>query len=226
MIKAIVMDIEGTTSSLSFVKDILFPYASINLPDFVRAHAHAPRVKAQLDAVRAEIGQAEGDEAVIAQLLQWIAEDKKAAPLKALQEFIWEQGYVDGDFHGHIYADAYEQLKIWHEQAIKLFIYSSGSVFAQKLLYAHTKYGDLTPLFSGYFDTNIGAKTEAASYQAMVKALGLKADEVLFLSDIEAELDAARDSGMQTRWLVREVELDTDAAHLQVAQFTQIQVSL
>lgn len=123
-------------------------------------------------------------------------------------------------------ADAYEQLKVWHEQVIKLFIYSSGSLFAQKLLYAHTKYGDLTPLFSGYFDTNIGAKTEAASYQAIVKALGLEADEVLFLSDSEAELDAARDSGMQTRWLVREVELETDAAHLQVAQFTQIQVSL
>jgi enolase-phosphatase E1 len=222
MIKAIVTDIEGTTSSLSFVKDILFPYASINLPDYVRAHANEPQVKAQLDAVRAEIGVSADDEAVITQLLQWIAEDKKATPLKALQGQIWEQGYADGDFHGHIYKDAYEQLKAWHAQGIKLYVYSSGSVFAQKLLYAHTRHGDLTPLFSGYFDTNIGAKTEIASYQAIANELGNKADEILFLSDIEAELDAARQAGMQTYWLVREGDINSGASHVQVKDFSAI----
>ena len=224
MIKAIVTDIEGTTSSLSFVKDILFPYASINLPDYVREHTHKPEVKVQLDAVREEIGQEADDEMVIAQLLQWIAEDKKATPLKALQGLIWEQGYVDGDFHGHIYKDAYEQLKAWHAQGIKLYVYSSGSVYAQKLLYGHTTYGNLTSLFSGYFDTNIGTKTETASYQAIVKELDLKADEILFLSDIETELDAAKQVGMQTCWLVREADIDLNASHTQVKDFSGIVV--
>ena len=225
MIKAIVTDIEGTTSSLSFVKDILFPYASINLPDFVREHAREPEVKAQLDAVRTEIGKAASDEAVIDQLLQWIREDKKATPLKALQGLLWAQGYADGDFHGHIYDDAYEQLKAWHAAGINLYVYSSGSVLAQKLLYAHTKYGDLTPLFSGYFDTNIGAKTETASYQAIAKALALPADEILFLSDIEAELDAARQAGMQTCWLVRDGDVMTASAHPQVNSFADINLT-
>lgn len=222
MIKAIVTDIEGTTSSLSFVKDILFPYACLNLPDYVRAHASEPKIKEQLNAVRKEIGEAADDEAVIAQLLQWIAEDKKATPLKALQGLIWEQGYADGDFHGHIYKDAYAQLKAWHAQGIKLYVYSSGSVYAQKLLYGHTRYGDLTPLFNGYFDTHIGAKTEIAAYQTIVNELDLPANEILFLSDIEAELDAARQAGMQTYWLVRDGEINTAASHAQVKDFSQI----
>ena len=222
MIKAIVTDIEGTTSSLSFVKDILFPYARVNLPDYVREHAHESTVKQQLDAVREEIGRQADDEAVIEQLLQWIAEDKKATPLKMLQGLIWQQGYADGDFHGHIYDDAYEQLKAWHEKGMLLYVYSSGSVYAQKLLYAHTRHGDLTPLFSDYFDTNIGAKTETESYQAIVKALDLKADEILFLSDIDAELDAARQAGMQTYWLVRNGEINSGASHVQVKDFSEI----
>ena len=222
MIKAIVTDIEGTTSSLSFVKDILFPYARVNLPDYVREHAHESTVKQQLDAVREEIGRQADDEAVIEQLLQWIAEDKKATPLKTLQGLIWQQGYADGDFHGHIYDDAYEQLKAWHEKGMLLYVYSSGSVYAQKLLYAHTRHGDLTPLFSDYFDTNIGAKTETESYQAIVKALDLKADEILFLSDIDAELDAARQAGMQTYWLVRDGEINSGASHVQVKDFSEI----
>lgn len=222
MIKAIVTDIEGTTSSLSFVKDILFPYASINLPDYIRDHASEPKVKEQMDAVRTEVGEPLDDEAVITQLLQWIAEDKKATALKALQGLVWEQGYADGDFHGHIYDDAYEQLKVWHGQGIKLYVYSSGSVYAQKLLYAHTRYGDLTSLFNGYFDTNIGAKTEIASYQSIVKELGLPANEILFLSDIEMELDAAKKAGMQTYWLVRDAEVNSNAGHVQVKDFSQI----
>lgn len=226
MIKAIVTDIEGTTSSLSFVKDILFPYARANLPDYVRSHADEPQVKAQLDAVRKEIGAHADIESIIVQLLQWIAEDKKATPLKALQGMVWQKGYADGDFHGHIYADAYEQLKAWHALGIKLYIYSSGSVFAQKLLYAHTRYGDLTPLFSGYFDTNIGAKTEAISYQKIVDDLGLSADQILFLSDIEAELDAAQQVGMQTYWLVRDGVTNLAAKHTQVKSFAEILVTI
>lgn len=225
MIRAIVTDIEGTTSSLSFVKDTLFPYARIHLSDYVRQHAQESQVKQQLDAVRQEIGTSVDDEAVIAQLLQWIDADKKATPLKALQGLIWEQGYADGDFHGHIYQDAYEQLSAWHAQGIKLYVYSSGSVYAQKLLYGHTKYGDLTSLFSGYFDTNIGAKTEKGSYQAIVETLNLPAGEILFLSDIEAELDAASAVGMQTTWLVRDGEVKAASTHPQVNSFSDINLT-
>ncbi|MFO7602650.1 MAG: acireductone synthase [Gammaproteobacteria bacterium] len=222
MIQAIVTDIEGTTTSLSFVKDILFPYARINLPAYVREHAHEPQVRAQLDAVRAALGTPADDEAVITTLLQWIAEDKKATPLKALQGLVWEKGYADGDFHGHIYADAYEQLRAWHAQGLRLYVYSSGSVYAQKLLYGHTRYGDLTPLFSGYFDTRIGAKTDSAAYHAIVREIGLPAEALLFLSDIEAELDAARAAGMQTCCLVREGIIDSHGRHHQVQSFTDI----
>lgn len=222
MIRAIVTDIEGTTSSLSFVKEVLFPYARKRLPDFVRAHAGDAAVKPLLDDVRREAGQPDRDlEGVISQLIAWIDADAKVTPLKALQGLVWEAGYRDGDFHGHIYPDAVEALRRWKAQGIALYVYSSGSVHAQKLLFGHTEYGDLTPLFSGYFDTRIGAKTEAASYRRILEALGLPGDQVLFLSDIVAELDAAASAGMQTIQLVREGSVGA-GPHRQVADFGAI----
>jgi len=222
MIRAIVTDIEGTTSSIRFVHDVLFPYARAHLREYVLAHVGDSEVAAQLDAVREVVGAQLNTEEVIQQLLQWIEEDRKVTPLKALQGLIWEQGYRDGDFHGHIYEDAVENLKRWHSQGIRLYIYSSGSVYAQKLLFGHTEYGDLTPLFYGYFDTNIGAKQETSSYQHIVNALKIPADEILFLSDVKAELDAASEAGLQTRWLVREDKPSDTAAYTQVTDFDAI----
>lgn len=224
MIKAIVTDIEGTTSSLSFVKDVLFPYARAHLAEYVHAHAEDPQVATLLDDVRKEVGQALDTEQVIDQLIEWIDADKKITPLKALQGLIWEAGYRNTDFHGHIYADAEQCLRRWQQQGIKLYVYSSGSVYAQKLLFGHTEYGDLTPLFSGYFDTHIGAKTETAAYQHIVQELGLAANEILFLSDIEAELAAANAAGLQTCWLVRDSELRNDAPYTQVKDFNAIKL--
>jgi enolase-phosphatase E1 len=223
MIRAILTDIEGTTSSLSFVKDVLFPYARAYLPDFVRAHAHEPEVRASLDESRALMGELHaGDERVIAQLLQWIDEDRKITPLKALQGSVWKRGYAAGDFKGHIYEDATAALKAWHARGIALYVYSSGSVPAQKLLFAHTPAGDLTPLFSGYYDTRIGAKVEADSYRRIAADIGFRPDEVLFLSDIQRELDAAREAGMQTWQLVREGEFDANVEHRQARSFVEI----
>ena len=222
MIKAIVTDIEGTTSSISFVHDVLFPYARARMREFVRAHADDPQVIPHLDEVRLASDKNLDLEGVIQQLLRWIDEDKKVTPLKALQGLIWEQGYKDGDFHGHIYADAYENLKKWHAQGIALHVYSSGSVYAQKLLFGHTQYGDLTPLFSGYFDTRIGAKGETSSYHHIVNELGLPPEQILFLSDIKTELDAAKAAGLKTCWLVRGSQLDDSASHPQVADFNAI----
>jgi len=127
MIKAIVTDIEGTTSSISFVHEVLFPYARTRMREFVRAHADDPEVAAQLAAVR-EISNAQLDvDGVIDQLIAWIDQDKKITPLKVLQGLIWEQGYQDGDYYGDVYADAVGNLRSWYEQGIDLYVYSSGS---------------------------------------------------------------------------------------------------
>ena len=222
MIKAIVTDIEGTTSSISFVHDVLFPYARERMADFVRTHAEDPKVVLHLNDVRKQSGNSDDLDSVIDQLIQWIDEDKKVTPLKAIQGLIWETGYKNGDFHGHIYQDAYEKLMQWHEQGIKLYVYSSGSVYAQKLLFGHTRYGDLNTLFSGNFDTQIGAKMETSSYQSIVKQIALPAVQILFLSDIEKELDAAHAAGMKTCWLVRDGDISNDASHCQLASFDKI----
>ncbi|QWF70884.1 acireductone synthase [Methylomonas paludis] len=224
MIKAIVTDIEGTTSSLSFVKDVLFPYARRHLPDFIRQYGAEPAVAELLADARGLIGSAVNDEQLIDQFIAWIDSDQKITPLKSLQGLIWAHGYSQGDFKGHIYADAAGQLQAFHAQGYRLYVYSSGSVYAQKLLFGHTEYGDLTPLFSGYFDTHIGAKQEIGSYQRIAEQLQLAPDEILFLSDILAELDAAAQAGFQTYWLVREQNAKLAGPHRQIGSFDQIQL--
>jgi enolase-phosphatase E1 len=223
VIRAILTDIEGTTSSLSFVKDVLFPYARARLAAFVHDHAQDPRVATQLDAVRREAGDpAMSQEAVIDRLIAWIDEDRKITPLKALQGMVWENGYRNGDFQGHVYADAVQALRDWHARGLALYVYSSGSVQAQKLLFAHTGSGDLTPLFDGYFDTTVGGKQDTGSYRAIAASVGVAPAEILFLSDIRAELDAAAAADYRTVWLVREDLPNPQAAHRQVRDFGEI----
>jgi enolase-phosphatase E1 len=204
MIRAILTDIEGTTSSLSFVKDILFPYARQRLRAFVATHGQEPEVARELAEVARLAGRALTNTEAADQLIAWIDEDRKATPLKALQGMIWETGYRQKDFFGHIYEDAARQLREWQAAGLRLCVFSSGSVQAQKLLFAHTEFGDLTPLFSDYFDTRIGPKQEPDAYRAIAGAIGLPPGDILFLSDIEGELEAARAAGMATTRLVRE----------------------
>lgn len=204
-IKAILTDIEGTTSAVSFVFDVLFPYAAKHLPAFVRQHAERADVAEQLAAVRRDSNEPDADvERVIEILLGWIAEDRKATPLKALQGMVWEQGYQTGQLKGHVYPDAVEALKRWHRDGFQLFVYSSGSIQAQRLIFGCSEAGDLTPLFSGYFDTTSGPKRETQSYVNITQAINLEARQILFLSDIVEELDAARTAGMATCGLARE----------------------
>lgn len=218
-IKAILTDIEGTTSSIAFVRDVLFPYAAQHLSMYVRANASNPDVQVQLQAVAQETGVATDDyEAIIAVLLQWIAEDRKATPLKALQGMLWEHGYRNRDFAGHVYADAFQQLQRWHAAGIPLYVYSSGSIQAQKLFFGFSEHGDMTPLFSDYFDTTSGAKQEMTSYQRIAQVLQYSPADMLFLSDIVAELDAAQAAGMQTCWLVREQDTSASAADIAAAR--------
>ncbi|WP_085577648.1 MULTISPECIES: acireductone synthase [unclassified Pseudomonas] len=221
-IKVILTDIEGTTSAVSFVFDVLFPYAAEHLPDFVRRNAARADVAEQLDAVRRDSGEPQADvERAIAILLGWIAEDRKATPLKALQGMVWEQGYQAGQLKGHVYPDAVEALKRWHQAGHQLFVYSSGSIQAQKLIFGCSEAGDLTPLFDGYFDTTSGPKREEQSYRNIQQAIGARPEQILFLSDIVQELDAAQAAGLKTCGLARDGgELE---GHVTVDSFTGIE---
>lgn len=222
-IKAIVTDIEGTTSALSFVKEVLFPYAYTHLPDYVYDHIGEAEIDTILDAVREEENNSDlSTEEVIEVLLRYIDEDRKITPLKTLQGLIWEQGYSDGALQGHIYDDAVAGLKRWKKMGIDLYIYSSGSIAAQKLLFSHTAAGDLTKLFSGYFDTTTGGKKEASSYEKIAEAIGYPANEVLFLSDSTEEIVAAYDAGMKVIVLDREQVLFNALGHEVAHDFNTI----
>jgi enolase-phosphatase E1 len=201
--RVILTDIEGTTSSIAFVHEVLFPYARARLAAFVVTHP--AETAAILDQVRAETDRPDLDQqACIDQLLAWHDGDAKIGPLKTLQGLIWAEGYARGELTGHIYADAAAALRRWHERGIALYIYSSGSVAAQKLLFGHTDFGDLVPLFSGHFDTAVGGKKDTASYTAIARTIGVEPSAILFLSDVAEELAAARLAGLAVILVARE----------------------
>lgn len=184
--KAVLLDIEGTTSSIAFVAEVLFPYAAKHLAGYVKDHS---------EEVAPILAEVPGDDKV-ATLLAWIAEDRKATPLKTLQGLIWAQGYADGTLKGHVYPDTPEALHRWYTAGVSIFIYSSGSIAAQKLIFGHSIAGDLTPMLSGYFDTTTGPKRDAESYAKIAAATGYTAKEILFVSDMQPEVDAARAAGL------------------------------
>ncbi|KAF1698248.1 acireductone synthase [Pseudoxanthomonas jiangsuensis] len=232
MTRAILTDIEGTTSSISFVRDVLFPYARRALPGFVREHGHEPQVRQWLDQVAVEAGGLCQDEMIVETLQGWIDQDRKHTALKALQGLVWEDGYRNADFTAPIYPDAAQTLQRWHALGLPLYVYSSGSVPAQKLFFGHSDAGDLTGLFSGWFDTETGGKREAASYERIAAAIGLKPHDLLFLSDVVEELDAAREAGMRTVLVDRREDYpqprqgDAAHGHTRVASFLDIELPL
>jgi enolase-phosphatase E1 len=201
-VRAVVVDVEGTTSSIAFVKEHLYPYARRYIPQYVGEHAEA--IQNILDEVRRIEGNAALDlPQVIAALLRWMDEDRKLTPLKALQGLVWQQGFDSGALCAPVYDDALRALTQWRKQGLKLYVYSSGSVAAQRLLFSHTEQGNLTSLFSSYFDTTTGSKLEAESYRAIAKSIGLSAETILFLSDHRGEIEAACGAGMQAVWVDR-----------------------
>lgn len=223
-VRAVLTDIEGTTSSVAFVKDVLFPYARQHLPRFVETHLDDPQVVRWLDATAREVGiEDPRSRRVVDTLLRWIDEDRKATPLKALQGMIWKAGYDARDYRAHVYPEVPARLRAWKAQGLKLYVYSSGSVPAQKLFFGHSEAGDLSTLFDGWFDTAVGGKRERGSYLRIAEAVDLPRTAIVFLSDIAAELDAARDTGMQTIQLCRPPASCPDAGtHPCVADFDAI----
>lgn len=215
--RALLTDIEGTTTEIAFVHRRLFPLARAAMPDFVRAHAADPEHAASLAAVRRAVAGEGRDPAsvtldeVIDRLLAWIDADAKETALKALQGAIWREAYAAGGLRSHVYDDVPEALRRLAAAGVPVHVYSSGSVEAQRLLFRHSEAGDLTPCLAGYFDTTTGPKREAASYARIAAVLGLPAGDVLFVSDVIAELDAARAAGMATLWMVRPGTAEVDA---------------
>jgi enolase-phosphatase E1 len=201
---AIVTDIEGTTGSIAFVRDVLFPYAQDHLVDFISRRRDEPEVVKALHDTALDAGEPDADEARIIEILRdWMREDRKATPLKTLQGLIWSEGYADTGLRGHVYPDAAAGLRRWHAAGIQLYVYSSGSIEAQRLLFGNSSAGDLLELFDGLFDTTIGAKTESNSYDRIAESIGIAPVDILFLSDREAELVAAHSANFQVACLAR-----------------------
>ncbi len=218
-VRAILLDIEGTTTPIDFVYGTLFPFARARIGDFVQRHRDRADVREDIQALRVEYAledsqapglpawrgdsaNAEADSAVNYAL--WLMErDRKSTPLKSLQGRIWEAGYLSGELRGQLYLDVAPAFRRWRGQGRTMAIFSSGSVLAQKLLFAHSTAGDLASFISAYFDTTTGPKQDAQSYGRIAAALRLLPADLLFCSDVVPELDAARRAGIHTALCIR-----------------------
>ena len=206
--RGILLDIEGTTTSIAFVHDVLFPHARARLDAACARASSDPRLAEAVATLREEHEKEPGAElpafgsgAPYARHL--MESDRKSTGLKLLQGLIWEEGYRTGALRGHVFVDVPEALARWRRSGVRLRVFSSGSVLAQKLLFGHTEHGDLTVHFEGFHDTTTGAKRDAGAYAKIAGAFGLPPAEIAFLSDTVAELDAAAAAGMRTALMIR-----------------------
>lgn len=218
-VSAILLDIEGTTTPIEFVYRVLFPFAHQHVKEFIQQHRESADMRRDIAGLRLEsLADIESGnepsswrddsddswlESVTAYVHWQMKQDRKSTALKSLQGKIWEAGYLSGRLRSQVYQDVPPAFARWRTQEKKIYIYSSGSILAQKLLFVHTTYGDLSGYINDYFDTTTGAKKAATSYQSIAEKIALPAREILFLSDVTAELDAARGAGMRTTLCVR-----------------------
>ncbi|MFH8612283.1 acireductone synthase [Streptomyces sp. NPDC018029] len=226
-VDAVVLDIEGTTSATGFVVDVLYPYARERFGELLASRGDDPEVARAVAQVRAEIGEPEADAGRVEKVLgEWVDADRKATPLKTLQGVLWAEGFARGDLVSHFYPDVIPVLRRWHADGVRLYVYSSGSVAAQRAWFAHSAEGDLLGLVSGLYDTeNAGPKQEADSYRAIAASTGVAPGRLLFLSDRPGELDAARAAGWRTVGVRRAGEPYADAdfgTHPRVSAFSEI----
>jgi enolase-phosphatase E1 len=228
-IQAILLDIEGTTTPIAFVVDALFPYARKHLRQHLEEHSTSPAYAALFDELRKEhaADQRAGEPVPAwvdappaarldsaASYAEWLMDvDRKSTPLKSLQGKIWEAGYQRGEIIGELFADVPRAFARWRAEGVQLGIFSSGSVLAQQLLFRHSSAGDLTPFLRWYFDTTTGKKADSGSYRRIAAAMNLPPASIVFVSDIVAELDAARDAGLATRLSIRPGNAPPPRAH-------------
>jgi enolase-phosphatase E1 len=196
--RAVLLDIEGTIGDIAFVREVLFPFARARIPEALQAHWREPEISAVVRAAAATAArELATPEAATRQFLQWMDQDRKITPLKTLQGIVWRDGYASGELKAHLYPDAIDALRAWHQRGLSIAIYSSGSIEAQKLYFAHSVAGDLTSMLSGYFDTTTGAKSEPASYTKIARALSIPAGDLTFFSDAATETTAAQQAGLR-----------------------------
>ncbi len=225
---AIVIDLEGTTSSTRFIRDVLFVYAEQFLPDYIREHKDERDVARQLRSLSDKTGILQKDtEGLVACLQQWMRDGNEVAELHALLGLVWEEGYSKGEFQAHVYSDVPDKLREWLDQEINLYVHGDGSEKAQRLYFRYSNQGDLRLLFAGYFDSRLGSRREEACYRHMADGVALKPEEMLYISDTEADLDAARQAGMGTLRMARPEEIDgapdeVQSSHPVVHSFTEI----
>ena len=232
------LDIEGTTTPVDFVYKTLFPFAAERVEPYLRRHVTVPEVVSLLEDLRRAHAAEWTDHPAVGHWLRrtpeeevvsatkyvrhLIAQDRKVTPLKTLQGMIWEEGYGSGDLLGEVYEDVPRAFARWRADGKRIAIFSSGSILAQKLLFGHSTAGDLTKYIEAYFDTTTGPKREAKSYSAIAEALGERSSSVIFVSDVEAELDAAKEAGMQTALMIRPGAGVTNARHGTIKSFDEL----
>ncbi|MFJ8108715.1 acireductone synthase [Streptomyces sp. NPDC096132] len=229
-VDAVVLDIEGTTSATGFVVDVLYPYSRARFAELLTERAAEPEVARAIAQVRELTGEPDADAAAIEKTLNaWLDDDRKATPLKTLQGIVWAEGFARGDLVSHFYDDVVPALRAWHAAGLRLYVYSSGSVSAQRAWFTNSPEGDLMPLVSGLYDTeNAGPKQEAAAYRRIAEAAGVAPDRLLFLSDRPGELDAAREAGWHAVGIRRPGEPYYEQGvgdHAQAGTFDEITVS-
>ncbi|MFF4834379.1 acireductone synthase [Streptomyces sp. NPDC001315] len=229
-VDAVVLDIEGTTSATGFVVDVLYPYSRSRFGALLSQRSGDPEVARAVAQVRELTGDPDADAAAIEKTLDaWLDEDRKATPLKTLQGIIWSEGFARGDLVSHFYDDVVPALRAWHAAGLRLYVYSSGSVAAQRAWFSSTPEGDLLPLVSGLYDTeNAGPKQEPESYRRIAESTGIAPSRLLFLSDRPGELDAARTAGWRAVGIRRPGEPYYEQGvgdHAQAGTFDEITIS-
>lgn len=236
--RGILLDIEGTTSSIRFVYDVMFPYVRRELDSFLMANWGTTAIIETCDLIAKDIGHDSfedwvgknaGDEdarkTVRKEIIRQMDEDIKATGLKQLQGLIWKAGFGSGEMKAHLYDDVLPAIKKWYNAGIEIRIYSSGSVAAQKLFFGHTIKGDILNHFSGHYDTTIGGKKEADSYRQITQDFKCKASEILFISDVVEELNAAKEAGLETVLSVRpENNPQPESDHPSITSFDEIKL--
>lgn len=221
---AILLDIEGTTSSVSFVYDVMFPQVRRELTNFLEQQWDHVDVQLACDQIAKDAGHGgveawcgpnamDQRENVEAEVIRLMDSDVKATGLKQLQGLIWRHGFESGEMQAHVYPDVPARMRAWRETGLDLRIYSSGSIQAQHLFFGHTEVGDLLSMFTGHYDTTIGSKKENTSYEKIAADWGISASEILFVSDVLAELDAAKSASFQTALCVRPGNTEVSEPH-------------
>lgn len=237
-VTALLLDVEGTTTPVSFVYETLFPYARANMKEYLSRHLSSHEVRADIALLREEhaadssrgldppaLGDGSSDdssESLLAYLYWLMDNDRKSTPLKSLQGRIWEEGYRAGRLRGEVFPDVPRAFERWRASGREVAIYSSGSVLAQRLLFAHAEPCDLTRFIRAYFDTEVGPKREPQSYAKIAAALGRPPAEVLFISDVVGELDAARAAGMPTLLRVAAADPARTTGHETIQSFDEV----